>query len=109
MPAIIPYGFMGLTARPDGILFIRPQLPRACPEMAINDLQYRGVRLGIRASNETVQLDIRQAPQEPLHIGFSEPWLQKGLDGRDAAYTLDRAGTYYFKKSDRGHDPASSP
>jgi hypothetical protein len=100
LPAIIPYGFVGLEARPDGILFIRPRLPKACPEMAISNVQYHNVRFDIRVTNETLQMDIKEPPVEPLHIGFAGTWERKGVDWRGSACTLGQAGTYYFTKCD---------
>jgi hypothetical protein len=100
VPAIVPYGFVGLEARPDGVLLFRPRLPRACPEMALSNVLYHNVRLDIRVTNNTLRIDIKDAPLELLHIGFAETWEQRGVDWRGSARTLREAGTYCFTKCD---------
>ncbi|HCO95410.1 MAG TPA: hypothetical protein DIU00_15915, partial [Phycisphaerales bacterium] len=59
LPSIIPYGFLGLSARPDGFLVINPQLPKACPKIAVNNILYHNVRFDIRVTNKTIELNCK--------------------------------------------------
>ena len=98
VPAIVPYGFVGLEARPDGSLTVRPRLPKACPEMGIRQAQYRRARFNIRVTNKAVQVELAEAPPEPICLAFEGTWKQEDADGHGSAFTLRQAGTYRFTK-----------
>jgi len=98
LPSIIPYGFLGLDARPDGSLAINPRLPTACPKIAINNILYRGVLLDIRVTNSTIELDCEKLPPDAIRIVFDGAWKQKESDWRRAIWPINQAGTYHFIK-----------
>jgi len=100
VPAIIPYGFVGLDARPDGRLFIHPRLPDACPELAISNVQYRNAQFDFRVANKSIQIRMQKAPPEPLQIEFLGTWVRRASNWRGSAYTLRDAGEYAFARCD---------
>ena len=94
LPSIIPYGFLGLNARPDGYVAINPRLPKACPEMAISNILYRGVRFDIRVTNDTIELDCKKLPPDPIHIVLEGTWQQAKSDWLGSVCVLNQAGLY---------------
>jgi len=56
LPSIIPYGFLGLRARPGGSLVINPQLPKACPEISVNNILYPSAALLRSAATKRVKV-----------------------------------------------------
>lgn len=56
LPSIITYGFMGITAKADG-LHIAPNLPSQCPAMSVLNLRYRGSVLNIHAEGGQVRVE----------------------------------------------------
>lgn len=71
LSAIVPYGFAGIDARPEG-LFFAPQLPESCPEMSIRDLWYRGVRMDVQVKDAAVELNVKDAPLTPLSVSTAQ-------------------------------------
>ena len=100
LPAIIPYGFLGLRARADGFLVINPRLPEACPEMALDNLLYHNVRFDVRAANSTIELNCKERPTAPIRLKFQGTWRKEGSDWRGSACVINRAGIYTFTKCD---------
>ena len=96
LPSIIPYGFLGLSARPDGSVVINPRLPKACPEIAINNILYRGVRFDIRVTNNTIELDCKKLPLDPIRVVLEGTWKRRKSDWRGSTCVLNQAGIYYF-------------
>jgi len=78
---------MGLS--PDGqVLNVVPNLPKACPQMTVRNLLYRGVPMDITVSNGSVKIVVHEAPAKPLTIVF------KGND-----LVLNGAGTFVSPSS----------
>lgn len=100
LPAIIPYGFLGLRARSDGSLAINPRLPDACPEMALTNLLYHYVRLDVRATNSSIEINCKDQPMAPIRLVFKGLWKREDLDRPKSTSILERAGTYSFTKCD---------
>ncbi len=99
LPAIAPLGFMGVSARPDG-LRIEPMLPKDCPEMRLNNLRYANIPLELTVRNDAVSLTVKDAPPLPLRLPLSETWTSEDA-GRDngGAFVIPKAGVYRFTKS----------
>ncbi len=104
LPAIIPYGFVGLDARPDGRLAIAPRLPKACPEMSVHDMLYHNVRFDIRVTRETIELDCKDVPLHPIHVLLQGDWTRAGTDWHGSDCVLDRKGAYRFERAAVGQD-----
>jgi hypothetical protein len=100
LPAIVPYGFVGLEARSDGCLAINPRLPTACPEMSISNVLYHNVRIDINVTNTAIELHCKDAPIEPLRVVLPEGWLREGGDRAETEELLPAATNYRFQKQD---------
>lgn len=100
LPSIIPYGFLGLSAQPDGSLVINPRLPKACPKMAVSNVLYHNVRLDIRVTNENIELNCKDLPVDPIRIVLEGTWKRRKSDWRGSTCQINEAGTYYFTKCD---------
>ena len=98
LPSIIPYGFLGLDAQPGGSLVINPRLPKACPEMSINNILYHNVRLDICVTNNTIEFNCKDLLLDPIRIVLPGTWKQKESDWRGSACVLNQAGVYYFTR-----------
>jgi len=96
VPAIVPYGFLGLQARADGALAVRPCLPSACPEMGIQNILYHGCRLDLRVTNRTIEVTLTDPPVEAIRLVFEGTWRQAGMEQRGSTAVLDRVGRYTF-------------
>lgn len=90
IPSIVVYGLLGLEAESSDVLVVRPRLPKNCPKIAIANLLYRGVRMDVAATDERVEITLRDAPGDPLKIS---------VDGRTSPGALSNAGTYGFDRS----------
>ena len=98
LPSIIPYGFLGLSARPDGRLRINPRLPKACPEIAVSNILYQNVRFDIRVTSESIELNCKDLLLNPMSIVFEGAWKRKKSDWQGSTYHISQAGTYCFTK-----------
>ena len=98
LPSIIPYGFLGLSARPDGSLVINPRLPKACPEIAVSNILYHNVRFDIRVTNKTIELNCKDLLLDPIRIVLEGTWKRRKSDWRGSTCHINQAGTYYFTK-----------
>ena len=95
LPAIILLGFLGVNPQPDG-LHIIPNLPDACPEMTVHDVLYAQVRLDITASNDTIDLLVKDTPLVGINIQLDDDWTSESLTKGDKAYFVDQPGKYRF-------------
>jgi len=98
LPGIVAYGFVGLDAQPDGSLAINPRLPKACTEMALKNILYHNVRFDIHATNNTIELNCKDLPAEPIRIVLQGTWKRKKSDWRGSACVLNQTGIYCFTK-----------
>ena len=98
VPAIVPCGFLGLKARPDGTLMVGPRLPKACPEMAISQVQFRHARFNIRVTNDEIHFELPEVPPEPIRLGFEGTWERTGVAERGSVFALRQAGMYHFTR-----------
>ena len=98
LPSIIPYGFLGLEAQSDGSLVINPRLPKACPEMALDNILYHNVRFDIRVTNHTIELNCKDLPAESIRIILQGTWKRNGSDWRGSTCVLTQTGIYSFTK-----------
>lgn len=99
LPSVIPYGFLGMKARTNSLV-IHPRLPKACPEMALSDMLYHNVHFNIRASNNTIELNIKDTPGEPIHLVFEGSWKRETSDWRGSSCDLNQTGVYCFTRCD---------
>jgi hypothetical protein len=98
LPSVIPYGFLGLNPRPEG-LSIAPCLPAACPEMGITNLLYRHVPIDLRASMDRIELDVKGDPVYGLPILLEDGWkCTQGDTAPGPGFFIIRAGSYRFEK-----------
>jgi len=98
LPSIIPYGFLGLRARSDGSLAICPRLPEACPEMALNNVLFHNIHLDIRATNNTIELNCKDRPAEPIRLVLQGTWKQTNSDWLGSVCVLNQTGVYSFTR-----------
>lgn len=97
LPSIVTYGFVGLN--PTGAeLVIDPKLPKRCPQMAISNVLYRGVRLDIRVSNDVTAIEVKTPPAEALRIRFKERRTLGGTDKAGLVFAIDKPGLFRFRK-----------
>ncbi len=97
LPAIVPLGFMGIQARPDG-LHIAPKLPEACPEMTVMDMNYAGTCMNITTRNDAIILLLKDQPLPAMRVLLDETWNNETLERVKDAYVLRDAGAYRFTK-----------
>jgi hypothetical protein len=98
LPSIIPYGFLGLDARADGSLVIHPRLPKACPEMALNNILYHNVHFDIRAANNMIELNFKDIPREPVRLVLEGTWKREKSDWRGSTCVLNQTGVFCFTR-----------
>jgi len=101
LPAAIPYGFMGITPRPDRLV-VDPKLPAACPVLTLRNVGYRGGLLDITANEQerTLTIFVKTAPVEPWTL---EPPGYLSVDGNaspreSGVYQLSGTGTWIFRR-----------
>lgn len=93
LPAIIPYGFLGLDPQP-AYLTIDPALPSACPELTLRNVLYRNCVLDIAATKESFAVIVKDDPVYPLSIHAGPGWKSEESGGSVLGVTI--AGTYRF-------------
>lgn len=98
LPSIIVYGFLGLEAAPSGILHIRPQLPKSCPEMGLRNILYHGLRLDVAATEEHIEITLKDPPVDPVRVILDAPWKGETLDQKGPVFSLPNVGTYGFQR-----------
>ncbi|MGB9607539.1 MAG: glycosyl hydrolase family 65 protein, partial [bacterium] len=100
LPSIVVYGFLGINPRGD-CLEIIPSLPKACPEMGINNLLYRGVKMDVKASDEKITIHLQEKPIEALKILLEGEWRLSPSDQQGRIFALKEPGIYTFVKLPR--------
>jgi len=50
-------------------------------------------------TRETIQLDCKDAPLNPIHVVPQGDWTRVGTDWHGSHATLDRKGTYRFVRA----------
>lgn len=94
LPAIVPYGFLGLDPRPDA-LHLAPNLPADCPEMSVRNLRYHGVPLDITATGDALIVQVHEPPIDALRLTFPHP-LRNNDGPPSESHPLTGPGTYTF-------------
>ena len=97
IPSIVTYGFLGLNPGASE-LAISPRLPRACPEMGMSGILYRGTRLDIKASADSISISIKDQPRDPLRIRFAGKWRTSGRARALPLHELPSPGVYTFER-----------
>ncbi|MBC7328318.1 hypothetical protein H5T87_09450 [bacterium] len=95
LPSIVVYGFLGINPKGDG-LHIKPTLPKACPEMGISNLQYMGVRLDIRASDDKIAVYLKEKPIESVKVILEGEWRLSPGGERGTLFSLKEPDVYTF-------------
>lgn len=95
LPAIIPYGFLGMQPRATDLL-IAPRLPSQAPELGVRNLLYRGTPMDVVANAGTIVLTLHERPATPLQVTFTADRrrLETGEEAR--SFRLRAAGTHTF-------------
>lgn len=93
LPTIVTSGFLGLNPTATG-LEIDPNLPKACPEMGIQNVLYHGVRLDVKASDDKIEIHVKNKPLNPIYIALDGKWALGSTTG--SAFTIIDTGTYTF-------------
>jgi len=96
VPGIVTYGFLGLNPTGDA-LAIRPNLPKACPEMGISNLLYHGCRLDIKASDGNITILLKDEPVDPIRIELRGKWKMNGAEA--SVFALDSPGVYLLRSN----------
>lgn len=91
VPSIVTFGFLGLDPKADA-LTIRPNLPKACPEIGISNILYRGCRLDIKASNDRIAVLLKDKPLDPVQIRLNGSWRMGETTG--SSFALETPGVY---------------
>ena len=97
IPSIVIYGFLGLDPNATS-LAVRPRLPRACPEMGVSNVLYRGVRLDIKAGDGFIEVGVKDKPREPIRIAFEGAWQRVGTDETSTTFALGAPGFHRFER-----------
>ena len=97
IPSIVIHGFLGL--RPNGThLVISPRLPKACSEMGVGNVLYRGVRLDIKASDGSIEIGLKDAPIDPIDVFLHGAWERTDTREPGGAFVLDKPRIYRFER-----------
>ena len=97
LPAIVTYGFLGLEPTGDA-LTINPILAKACPNIAIKDVLYHGVRLDIQASEHAIEVSVKDSPNPNIGVALDERWFCSNLEHRRNLFIINDPGIYKFCK-----------
>jgi len=101
IPSIVICGFLGLD--PDATaLAIRPRLPKACPEIGVSNVFYRGVRLDIKATNDALDIGVNGRPRDPIQIVLEGQWQRQDTGQAADTFPLASPGIYRFKRGSDG-------
>jgi len=68
--------------------------------MTIRNVLCHEVRFDSRVANTTLHLQIKEAPLEPIPLGFDGVWEREDVDWRGSTCSLRQAGTCVFFKCD---------
>lgn len=96
VPSIVVYGFLGITAEPHGALAIHPNLPKACPQINIQNLRYHRVCMDLQVQNHNIQIKLKSDPLSPLNIHLATQWKSKAAPRLQNVFILPSAGEYSF-------------
>ena len=97
LPAIVVYGFLGLDPQADG-LAIRPRLPSQCPQMGVSSVLYCGVRLGIKATSDRIEIALEDRPRDPLHVRLDGEWRLAQTGETGSEFAIKATGVYRFEQ-----------
>ena len=97
VPSIVVYGLLGLDARPDGVLAVRPRVPADVSRMAIRNLLYRNVRLDLAVAHDGIEIAVQDDPVDPLTIAFDGTWKDTATGRTGSIFTLSNATTYSYE------------
>jgi len=95
IPSIVTYGFLGIDPKANS-LKISPNLPDGCPDMSVQNLLYRNVRMDITATNKTISIILKDEPISSINLSFSKDYKNTDTKETAAAFKLATAGTYNF-------------
>lgn len=98
LPSIVTYGFVGLNPRADLTLAIHPRLPQDSPQMGVNNLLYRHVRMDIQVSEGVIELYLHDKPVTPLQIALEGKWLKVDTQKVGSYFLLAAPGAYRWER-----------
>ena len=80
VPQIMPYGFLGCSARADG-LHLSPQLPADWPELTVKSIHYGDHMFDVMTNTDSLRLTTRIAGSKPIPIWLKpSQWEMKTID-----------------------------
>lgn len=97
IPAIVTRGFLGIEPGAAD-LAIRPKLPDQCPEMGVSNVLYRGVRLDIRAGLNSVTVNVKDRPANPIRLALDGDYKLRETGRTGSSFELARPGVYSFER-----------
>ena len=97
IPSILVYGFMGMVASPQR-LTIRPCLPAACPEMALDNLLYHAARMNVRVRGDEIRLSVLDAPTTAIELALEGTWRLGDCEELGSRFTIVAPGDYVFSQ-----------
>jgi len=95
MPSIITYGFLGIDPQANS-LKIAPKLPDACPEMSIENLLYRNVRMDITASNDKIVIVVKDSPIDSINLVFTDKYREFNAEKTGSEFAISKVGSYVY-------------
>jgi hypothetical protein len=67
--------------------------------MALRNLLYHNVRMDVEASNDRIQVIVKDPPAEPIRIMLEEGWQRDAGEKADMPFSLSSPGTHQFSRS----------
>jgi len=95
IPSIVTYGFLGFDPKANS-LEISPKLPTACPEMSVQNLFYRNVRMDITATDKMITVTLKDDPISSVNLSFSKNHKNTDTEETGAIFKIAKAGTFNF-------------
>ena len=95
IPSIVTYGFLGIDPKANS-LKISPKLPDACPEMSVQNLLYRNVRMDITATNKAITVVLKDNPISSVNLSFSKDYKNTDTKETGITFKLAKTGIYNF-------------
>jgi hypothetical protein len=97
VPSIVVHGFLGLDPTATHLV-VRPRLPKACPQMGVSNVLYRGVRLDIRCGQRTIEICMKDQPDDPIRIDLEGQLQHVPAKKAVSDVVLDAPGIYRFER-----------
>lgn len=97
VPSAVTCGFLGLQPNADE-LFIKPRLPRMCPEMGVSNVLYHNIRLDVKASENNISIELKDRPIEAIRVKMDGEWRLDGVAKPASLFNLREPSMYLFSR-----------